>query len=245
MQTVSNWALFITAALLSIPLLISYHQRLRLEKEIWLSTIRGFIQLLLLGYIITLLFSLETWYVIIGLLFFMMLIAAFSAGKRGAWLRGSVRIAFIGICAAEAVSLMLWLTFGIVPFTAQYVFPMSGMIIGNAMVTSALTFERMDNEFKQTKDQIWGKLALGATPRQASQELLQTTIKAALIPSLDIFKTIGLVQIPGMMTGMIMAGASPIDAVRYQIVIMFSLLSSAVLSAMIVSYLSYRQFYKK
>lgn len=81
-------------------------------------------------------------------------------------------------------------------------------------------------------------------PRQASQDLLESTIKVSLIPSMDSLKTIGLVHLPGMMTGMIIAGASPIEAVKYQIVIMFSL-TAAVLPALTVSFLSYKHFYKR
>jgi putative ABC transport system permease protein len=85
-----------------------------------------------------------------------------------------------------------------------------------------------------TKELIMVKLALGAPPPSTSQDLLESTIKASLIPSVDSLKTIGLVHLPGMMTGMIIAGVSPIQAVKYQIIIMFSLMTAAVLSSLTI-----------
>lgn len=245
MREVNELALFVTVALLAIPLFISYRQHLQLEKDILWSSARGFIQLLLMGYVIAFIFSIETWYILSGLLLLMVMIAAFNSAKRGKWLRPAPFIAFAGILAAVAVSLSSWLIFGVVPFRAQYVLPMSGMIIGNSLVICGLTFERMYNDFQQTKELILAKLALGATPRQASQELIEKTIRAALIPSVDTFKTIGLVHLPGMMTGMIIAGTSPVEAVKYQIVIMFSLIASAALSAIIVGFLTYKHFFRQ
>jgi putative ABC transport system permease protein len=109
------------------------------------------------------------------------------------------------------------------------------------MVITGLSFERLFHEFQQSKDQVMLKLYLYNIIRQFSQDMLETTVKAALIPSIDSFKTIGLVHLPGMMTGMIIAGVSPVIAVKYQIVI---LLASSVTSALTVSFLSYRHLYK-
>jgi putative ABC transport system permease protein len=243
MSEVREVALLVTIALMIVPLSISYQQHLRLEKDILWSSFRGFLQLLLVGYVITFVFSIETWYVLTGLLLLMIMVAAVNASKRGKWLSSSLVIAFTSILIAVVISISLWIIFSVVPFKAQYILPMSGMIIGNSMVICGLTFERMYNDFQQTKEFIIVKLALGATPRQASQELIEKTIKTALIPSIDSFKTTGLVHLPGMMTGMIIAGASPVEAVKYQIVIMFSLMTSAVLSAMMVSFLAYRHFF--
>jgi putative ABC transport system permease protein len=245
MNEVNELALLVTVALVAIPLFISYRQHLQLEKDILWSSFRGFIQLMLMGYFITLIFAIETWYVLTTLLLIMTLIASSNSSKRGKWLPSAFSISFIVILTALLTSVSMWLVFNVVPFKAQYILPMSGMIIGNSMVIAGLTFERIHNDFNHTKNLIMVKLALGATPRQASQDLLESTIKVSLIPSVDSLKTIGLVHLPGMMTGMIIAGASPIEAVKYQIVIMFSLMTAAVLSALTVSFLSYKHFYKR
>lgn len=236
--------LMLTATVVVIPLFISYRQHLGLEKDLLWSTFRGTAQLLVMGYLIAWIFSIETGWLLAGLLLLIIAIASRDASRRGKWLRNPFRIAFVSIFLGEAVSLSVWLLFGVVPFQARYILPMSGMIIGNVMVIAGLSFERLFREFQQTKDQVMGKLALGATIRQASQDLIETTIKAALIPSIDSFKTIGVVHLPGMMTGMIIAGTSPITAVKYQIVILLSLMASSVTSALAVSFLSYRYLFK-
>lgn len=244
MMEISFFVLLVTATVVMIPLFISYQQHLGLEKEILWSTVRGSVQLLLMGYLITWIFSIETGWLLAGLLLLMISIAAYDSAKRGKWFSHAFVIAFTAIALGEAVSLSVWLIFEVIPFQAQYALPMSGMIIGNTMVITGLSFERLYHEYQHTKDQIMGKLALGATIRQASQDLIQKTVKACLIPSIDSFKTIGLVHLPGMMTGMIIAGASPVVAVKYQMIIMLSLMASSVISALTVSFLSFRYLFK-
>lgn len=237
--------LLVAFAFMMIPLIISYKQHLALEKDIFWSSLRGFLQLLLMGYAITFIFSIESRYVLSGIILIMILIASSNASARGKWLSSSFTIAFLSILIAVISSLSLWLIFDIVSFKAQYILTMSGMIIGNSLVVTGISFERIYHEFQQTKELIMAKLALGASPRQASQELIEKTIKAAMIPTIDTFKTIGLVHMPGLMTGMIIAGASPVEAVKYQIIIMFSLMSSSALSSITVSFLTYKEFFRK
>lgn len=91
--------------------------------------------------------------------------------------------------------------------------------------------------------EVW--LALGATPRQAAAAVLKTAVKAAMIPSIDALKTVGLVQLPGMMTGQILAGASPLEAVKYQILVMYSLAAAAAICSMVLGLLSVSTFFNR
>lgn len=141
------------------------------------------------------------------------------------------------ILTAELLSVAIWVTFDIVDYKAQYILPMSGMIIGSSMVAVSLVFDRLKREFDLTKELIMGKLALGATSRQASQELIEETVKAALIPNTEAMKTIGLVQLPGMMTGAIIAGASP--------VIVLTAYGNTAITAIVVCFLTYPAFFKQ
>ena len=93
------------------------------------------------------------------------------------------------------------------------------------------------------QQQIQEKLSLGATPKQASAILIRDSIRAALIPTVDSAKTVGLVSLPGMMSGLIFAGIDPVKAIKYQIMVTFMLLSTASLSTIIACYLTYRKFY--
>ncbi len=127
--------------------------------------------------------------------------------------------------------------------TAQYIIPISGITIGTAMIVSGLFLSQMKREMETSRGEMETLLALGATARQAVQGSLKRAVRASMIPTVDGMKTVGLVQLPGMMTGMIVAGADPIEAVRYQVLIMFILASSAALTAMLLSLISYKLWF--
>lgn len=148
------------------------------------------------------------------------------------------------ITVSEAVTVGLMLLLGIIPPTAQYVVPISGMVTGNAMVVAGLLLKRMQVEMDARRGQVEVLLALGATPRQAVAGVLKAAVKAGLIPCLDARKTVGLVQLPGMMTGQILAGASPLEAVKYQILIMYSITAAAAISSMVPGLLCYPLYFR-
>ncbi|HJV44637.1 MAG TPA: iron export ABC transporter permease subunit FetB [Bacillota bacterium] len=227
------------------PLFISVYHQLKLEKDILLSSIRAFIQLSLLGLVLTFVFSLTNWFSIFSYILLMMAIAAITARKRGKQIPYSLGISFVSIFFSWAVTIPLWILFHIIRFETPYVLAVSGMVIGNAMTASSQTFHLLHREFDQTKDLIETKLALGFTMYQASHDWIKQTIKIVLIPNIDTLKTVGLVQMPGMMTGMILAGTPPYQAVKFQIVIMFSITAVAVLSVLLVSLLSYSFYFDK
>jgi len=243
MQDLSPLALLAAFAFLAVPALVSQWQRLGLTRDMVWAALRGTAQLIAIGYVLTAVFAAESWWLLALLLVLMIAVASRSASRRGAPFAGAFWMAFLAIAAAEAVALALWGAFHLVVWEGQYVLPMSGMVIGNAMTVAGLSFERMWREFEQSKPLILAKLALGATPRQACQEVIEQTVKAAMIPNIDTLRTIGLVHLPGMMTGAILAGAPPLVAVKYQVVILLTLLSGAAIVAMVISFLTYRRFF--
>lgn len=218
MKDISYIALMATFIFITIPIWVSYRQHLGISKEIAFSSLRAFIQLTLIGYVITFIFSIEKWYLIILLIFCMVTIARKNCAKRGKKFSNTFTISMIAILGAECTSVSFWLILNIVDFKAQYIIPMSGMIIGSSMTIASLTFERMLNEFELTKELILAKLALGANPRQACQDMIETTIKAALIP---------------------------IVAVKYQLVILLTSLANSSITAILVSLLLYQEFFKQ
>lgn len=245
MKDISYAALLAAFLFMLIPFWLSYKQKLGISKEMMMASVRAFVQLTVIGYIITFVFSIENPVLFSFIIFIMIVIASRTSAKRGDAFERSLWIAFAALVSAEAASVVIWVTFDIVDFEAQYILPMSGMIIGSSMVAVSLVFDRLKREFDSTKELIMGKLALGATRRQASQELIEATVKAALIPSMEGMKTIGLVQLPGMMTGAIIAGASPVVAVKYQLVIALTTFGNTAITAMLVSFLAYPAFFKQ
>lgn len=108
------------------------------------------------------------------------------------------------------------------------------MVIGNSMSALAISLERLFSQMRQERDLIEMKLSLGADYREASNEIFRTAVKAGMIPSINAMMGVGLVFLPGMMSGQILAGADPLLAIRYQIVVMFMLVGSTAISSIVV-----------
>ena len=238
-------ALVLTLVFVAFAILLSLWQRIGLEKDILIGTVRAAIQLIAVGYVLHTIFRLKSWILIILMLALMITVATLNARKKGKGLPGvGWRIA-AAITSTEILTMGLLLSLRIIHATPQYIIPISGMIIGNGMVVSGLFFNRLKSELETRREEINVYLALGATSKQAIYTVMRNTIKASMLPTIDGMKTVGLVQLPGMMTGMIVAGANPIEAVRYQILIMYSFTSAAAITAILLGMLTHGILFTK
>jgi putative ABC transport system permease protein len=147
----------------------------------------------------------------------------------------------VGVAAVATLGLLLAL--GEIRPTARYLIPLGGMVIGNSMNASSLTLTRIRDDLREQRPKVEAALALGATSRQAVSPILKTALQRALIPLIDATKTTGIIFLPGAMVGMIIAGADPLEAVRLQIVVLYMLLGSVSIAAILVGTLSYRSFF--
>ncbi|MEF3302814.1 ABC transporter permease [Paenibacillus sp. GYB003] len=241
----SNWALASTLVFVAVTVVLSLRQKLGLEKDIAVGTIRTAVQLLLVGYVLHFVFDANHPLFIVLIVAVMIAVASRNAGARAGHIPGiRLRIA-ISLACTEAVTMALMLGFRIIGPTPQYIIPVSGITIGSSMIVCGLLLNQMKREMESSRGEIEALLALGATARQAIRGASKRSVRASMIPTIDGMKTVGLVQLPGMMTGMIVAGADPIEAVRYQILIMFTLASSAALTAMLLGRLSDRLWFTK
>lgn len=242
---ISNQSLLFLVVFVIIPLSLSYFYQLGLSKNVLWSSIRGTVQLFAIGYVLTWLFDLPANIGIPLMVGIMLVVASLHARQKGKELPYVLPVIFLGLLVVEVSVLFMWLTFDMVKFTPSEVIPMSGMVIGNSMVAMGLSLERMKSEFKQNNGQLLAALSLGAEPKQASHLIIRKTLNAALIPNVDRIKTIGLVQLPGMMTGLILGGVEPVMAIKYQLVISLSIFSSVSISAMFVTIAMYRYFFNQ
>ncbi|SFF54069.1 putative ABC transport system permease protein [Halobacillus alkaliphilus] len=242
---VSNQSLFFLIIFVIIPLTLSYFYQLGLGKNVLWSAFRGTVQLFAIGYILTYLFDLPASVGIPLMVGIMIIIATFHARQKGKELPYVLPVIFVSLLFVEGSVLTMWLVFDMVQFRPSEVIPMSGMVIGNSMVAMGLALERMKSEFRDNNGRLLAALSLGAEPKQASHLIVQRTLHAALIPNVDRLKTIGLVQLPGMMTGLILGGVEPVMAIKYQLVISLSIFSSVSISAMFVTLAMYRYFFNK
>lgn len=229
-------------ALVLFSAVISRWQKLDLEKDILIASVRAFVQLIAIGYALTLIFTLDSPPAILALLSVMVGIAGYTSGKRGQGVPHSGRVALLAIAFGAAMTLGLLVALGVFEFKAQQIIPIAGMVIGNTMNVCSLVMGRVRDEINGRAAQIEAALALGATGRKAVHPYLRTALHAGMTPIVDSTKTVGLIQLPGAMTGMILAGASPLEAVQLQIIVMYMLIGAAGFTGLAAVWLTYRQF---
>ncbi|MEO1958340.1 MAG: iron export ABC transporter permease subunit FetB [Nautiliaceae bacterium] len=217
--------------LVLIPSLITY--KLQIGKEILKNSIRALIQLTILGFVLGALFEIKNPIFYIPIILFMLLYSAFIAKKRTNY---SFKAAFLSISLSTIIILTILITFHIISLKANEFIPIAGMIIGNSLNTYTLTIERLKREIELQKELIEAFVAIGANYKDALKIMQKEAIKAALIPVNNMLQTIGIVAIPGITTGMLLAGASPLKAVSYQIIIIYMLVSINLFSALFGSY---------
>ncbi len=235
--------LLFSIGVIFLVLMVSWFLKLGLEKELIFSTVRGFFQLVLVGFVLLWIFSLKNNLVTIFVLLGMILLAGGIARKRGQGIPHAFWIVAGSLMVSTSLTLGVLILGRSIEPTMIYLIPLGGMIIGNSMNGAGLTLNRLKAEMELRKDEVLVFLSLGASAHQAVQNILREVIKASLIPPVDTMKALGVIFIPGMMAGLIIAGKSPLFAVRYQIIVMFMLLASAAITNLLVVLLGYRQFF--
>src|SRR5690606_25615280 len=168
-----------------------------------------------------------------------------NARKKGVAIKGITWKLIVTFVFIEVLTQAILLGFKIVPPTAQYIISISGMVIGNSMVLAILFLNRFTSEMEVRQNETELILSLGGTPKQAVQTSLIASIKASTIPTIESQKTIGLVQLPGMMSGQIIAGADPVQAVQFQLLILFLLLTTDTITSTMLGFLSYPALFNK
>lgn len=232
-------SLILMVIFIIIPIVISKSLKLGLEKDTVIAGIRSFIQLLIVGYILQFIFDKDNPIFMILMVVLIIGAATQNARKKGLSIPGITWKLLLAYVSIELITQGILIGLKIIPPTPQYVIPITGMVIGNAMVLSILFLNRFISEIQQNENLVKLILSLGGTPKQAIHKQLMTSIQTSAIPTIEQQKTIGLVQLPGMMSGQIIAGADPIDAVFFQILIVFILITSAVTTSVILGFLSY------
>jgi putative ABC transport system permease protein len=223
----SFWQLSLALLLVFVVVAISLRQRLGLERDLLIGAVRTMVQLYLVGLILAAVFSAARWYWVLLILVVMAAIATHAAVSRLAKpIPGVYWIAATALTISTAATLAWVIGVVVQPrpwWEPQYVIPIAGMILGNSMTSAALAGDRLQGDLFARRDEVEARLALGFSGPEAVQPLVRASLRAAMIPTVNGMMTVGVVQLPGMMTGQILAGASPLTAIRYQIVVVFML----------------------
>ena len=216
---------------------------LGVAKDLAIGVLRTYVQLLALGLVLRLVFATSTPLLVFAILGVMLLAATRIILKRSPdappGLFGStlLSMALTGITITFAVT---GLIVGVDPWRrAQYVIPIGGMGIGNSMSGIALALERCFADLDSRADEVLALTAMGATPWEAARPSVRTALRAGLIPGINTLAAVGIVFIPGMMAGQILAGIDPLTAAPYQIVVMLMVATADVLGSTVSVLLSY------
>lgn len=242
------WSDLMTASVLVLAAVgVSLWLQLGLTQKILVAALRTVLQLSAIGMILKYIFQTEhpAWLIIIVLV--MTLVAGFAAAQRGNYsYQGQRRDALFTVWITSWFVAIIGL-FGVLHvkpwYHAQYVIPILGMILGNTLTSVALTFDRLAQAMSQQRGQIEMLLSLGATPWEAFRAIAKQAVSAGMLPTINSMTVVGIVSLPGMMTGQILAGGSPEQAVRYQIVIMFFMCAAAALGGILATALVFRRFF--
>lgn len=239
--------LAISAGLILTSAGISLALKLKMEKRLALASLRTVVQLLLVGFVLQRVFEINTLAALIPVLLFMMLIAAHTASGRPArTFRGLGPQAFVvmAVTSLAVTTTATGLIIGVEPwYRPAYLIPLLGMVLGNTMNGISLATDHFLESLHERSHEIEMELSMGATRWEAARRSLAEAVRRGMIPIVNSMMVVGIVSLPGMMTGQILAGADPAVAVKYQIMIMFMIAAGVSLGAMGMVLLSYRRLF--
>jgi len=258
--SISNTSLMLSLSLMFVVIIISILNKLNIIGSILLGTVRSFVQLTFMGYVLSLIFDLQKWYFTITILLIMLIFATMDSYKR-------IDFRFDPVCKKKGIfkknlsscypktfrycllsmvlgnllplAFIFYLVLNVSPwYNPQYIIPISAMIISNTMTAISLFLNTFGNQIKLRLLEVEAKLSLGSSPAGAINLIKNNSIKSGLIPTINTLMVLGIVKLPGMMTGQILGGVDPIESVRYQLLIMYTIAASTALSLFILAYLT-------
>lgn len=241
--SVDNLSLALVFGLVLVAISISQKEKLGLTKDIVMAVVRTVLQLIFVGYILKFIFQASNVFLSMAMVLIILYNASVQANKRNPNSKKSLLHPFLALLASTGLTLTILVLSGAIQFIPSQVIPISGMLASNAMTAIGLSYRAMYKSFTDNRQQVLEKLSLGATVKLASQDILREAIKTGMQPTIDSAKTVGLVSLPGMMSGLIFAGVDPVHAIRYQIMVMFMLLSATSLASVIASYSAYKTYF--
>lgn len=209
--------------------------RLNLPQP-WLqpwAIVRACVQLGILSLLLNVIITEPLW---VGV--FLVVMAGAATGVVAGRLRvGWRRIPAIALTITVAALVPIAIIFSTtaVDFTTRYALALTGIVIGNTMTVTTLMGRNVQHALVTDHDEIEGWLALGATPRRATHHSIRTAAATALIPSTDQARTTGIVTLPGAFVGAVFAGASPLDAAQFQLLVLAAILTAAAIAATLVT----------
>lgn len=222
----------IAAVMALAVVLLARRRNIHLESDAAVALLRGIVQIVAVGSILALLLKAPRW-TSVFLLTGMVLAAGSISAKRAKNIPGAVKVSTysIAVGAGLVTAIMTWA--GVIDTAITSLIPVGSMIIANAMNTNGLALNRFRSEVLAHSGEIETALALGAAPEATVARYAESSIHSSLIPAIDNLRSLGIVWIPGLMTGMLLSGASPMYAAIYQFVVIAMILASSGLTSLL------------
>jgi len=237
--------LTLATAFVLFAVFISLVLSLGLVRTLAIATVRTYLQLLALGWVLTWIFAHRSVWIVVAVFGFMIIMTAQILLKRihnkppRLFLPTLTTVFFSGVIVTFSVT---GLIIQVEPwYEPRYVLSIGGMVLGNSMNGIALGIERVFDDLRKRVSEVQQALAFGATPWETALPSIQTALSAGLMPTINSMSAVGLVFVPGMMTGQLLAGADPIEAAKYQIVVMLMISAATALGAIGSVYLVYQR----
>lgn len=246
----SYWQVAFGYVFVVILLFLLKRRGISREKELILASIRMTIQLVAVGYILMLLIDnphpLITLFIVLIMISFAIMTIFKKFKNRLSPALKRVIIISMPLGTVPVFLYFLWVVIGVEPYyNPQYFIPITGMIIGNSMTGISLGIHTMINRYENRKEEIEEALILGATPKEASHLIINDSFDAAILPTLNSMLGMGIIFLPGMMTGQILSGIDPTMAILYQIGVMLGILGGVSLTTYAFLQLGYATFFNK
>lgn len=220
------------------------------EMQIIVASFRMTVQLIIAGYVLIFIFRSESIWLIVAALAVMESFAIYNGIKRShVPMSGTMKRILAAALLVGTLTSLAWFLLAVVQGdswrTAQYVIPLAGMMIGNSMTGVTLAANRLIDGVQTQRATVETVLMLGGTPRRSTRDIVRKTFDAAILPTINSMVGMGIVALPGMMTGQILSGVSPLIAIKYQIAIMLGILGAVAITVLIFVEWGYRQFFNR
>lgn len=236
MTTIPSWgAVAVSGLLVLVAIGIASWQRLGISRDLAIAAVRALVQLVAVGAVLAWLFANAGLLGALVWIAVMTLVAASESRRRGRGIPRAYLTALLGITVGTATTLGVLVVGGVISTEPQVIIPIGGMVVSGAMQAASLTLASLRRSAVENRPAIEAALSLGLPARQAFARETRAAVRTALIPTVDQTRVVGLISLPGTMTGLIIAGVDPLQAIRYQIIVMYMLLAAWAVSALVTA----------
>ncbi|RJX29575.1 MAG: iron export ABC transporter permease subunit FetB [Dethiobacter sp.] len=247
---IGSWRLLVAYFFLIVLLILIKGLEIGKEKEIIIATLRMTVQLVAVGYALDIIFNQSQFYISLLILILMQYFAIRNIYSRVKMpLNNKLRrVVVFSMLTGTTLTIFFFLVLviNLKPwYEPRYFLPITGMIIGNSMTGISLGVERLISGVTAKKELIEGALMLGATPKDATLDIVKDAFTSAIMPTINSMVGMGIVFLPGMMTGQILSGVSPLVAIEYQIAIMLGIIGSVSITVFILVRLGCQTFFNR